>query len=391
MSCRAARRQPIEFRARACDPARAIRDPLAVTAELAIIVPTLNEVENVEPFVDALERALDGVAWEAVFVDDGSTDGTGARLDALAAAHDNLRVIHRAGRSGLASACCEGIEATAAPFVAVIDADHQYDEALLPDMLRAVRDEDAEIAIASRFAPGADAAAMASPWRERFGRWAGRASRLITRAPTTDPLSGCFVMRRALYDAVSPRLTGRGSKLLVDILTSLRRPVPVRDLAVVLRPRRSGASKTGVLAMLELLLLVLDKLFLGLIPTGFILYILVGLIGLAVHIALLGLLFRIVGLYFFVSQAVATIVAMTVNFHFNNVITFRDRRLSGRAAAGGLMTFYAACSIGAVINLAVAQFLFDRGLIWILAGISGAVVGAVWNYVMNATFTWKRR
>jgi len=362
-----------------------------VTAELAIIVPTLNEAGNVEPLVDAIDRVLDGVAWEAVFIDDGSTDGTVERLDAMAAARDDLRVIHRRGRSGLASACCEGIEATTSPVVAVIDADRQYDEALLPDMLRAVRDEDAELVVASRFAAAADATAMASPWRERFGRWSGRASRLITRAPTTDPLSGCFVMRRGLYDAVAPRLTGRGSKLLVDILTSLRRPVPFRDVPVRLRPRISGTSKAGVLAALELLLLVLDKLFLGLIPTGFMLYVLVGLIGLAVHISLLGLLFRIVGAPFFVSQAVATIVAMTVNFHFNNVITFRDRRLSGRAAAGGLMIFYAACSIGAAINLAVAQFLFDRGLIWILAGISGAVVGAVWNYVMNATFTWKRR
>jgi len=362
-----------------------------VTAELAIIVPTLNEADNVEPLVDGFDRALDGVAWEAVFVDDGSSDGTGARLDALAATRDDIRVIHRAGRSGLASACCEGIEATAAPFVAVIDADRQYDEAVLPDMLRLVRDEGADLVVASRFAPGAGAAAMASPWRERFGRWAGRASGLLTRSPTTDPLSGFFVIRRTLYDTVAPRLTGRGSKLLVDILTSLRRPVPIRDLPIILRPRQSGASKAGIRDALELLLLVLDKLFLGLIPTGFLLYVLVGLIGLAVHLSLLGLLFRIVGMSFFLSQAVATIVAMTVNFHFNNVITFRDRRLSGRAAVGGLMTFYAACSIGAAINLTVAQFLFDRGLIWVLAGFSGAVVGAVWNYGMNATFTWKKR
>jgi len=219
-----------------------------VTADLAIIVPTLNEADNVGPLVDAFDRVLADVAWEAVFVDDGSTDGTGARLDTLAAARDEVRVLHRRGRSGIASACCEGIEVTAAPFVAVIDADGQYDAAVLPDMLRAVRDEGAQLAVASRFAPGADAAAIGAPWRERCARWAGRASFLFTRAPTSDPLSGCFLVRRAVYDAVAPRLTGRGSKLLVDMLTSLRRPLPLRDLPVVLRPRRAGASKAGPLA-----------------------------------------------------------------------------------------------------------------------------------------------
>jgi dolichol-phosphate mannosyltransferase len=81
---------------------------------------------------------------------------------------------------------------------------------------------------------------------------------------------------------------------------------------------------------------------------------------------------------------------MTFNFLLNNVVTFRDRRLRGWRLASGLLTFYAACSLGAVINVSFAQSLFHLGLAWYIAGLAGMAVSSVWNYGVNLVLTWRR-
>ena len=107
--------------------------------ELAIVLPTLNERDNIAPMVERLEKALGPSGWEAVFVDDNSHDGTAEEARRIGQTDSRIRVIQRIGRRGLASAAIEGMCATAAPFVAVMDADHQHDPALLNDMLAAVK------------------------------------------------------------------------------------------------------------------------------------------------------------------------------------------------------------------------------------------------------------
>jgi dolichol-phosphate mannosyltransferase len=106
-----------------------------VAPELAIVIPTFNEAENIGPLVARLDAALAGLAWEAIFVDDDSPDGTGEIVRDIGKRRENVRCIRRVGRRGLASACIEGAAATAAPYIAVIDADLQHDESLLPKML----------------------------------------------------------------------------------------------------------------------------------------------------------------------------------------------------------------------------------------------------------------
>ncbi|MGB3378285.1 MAG: glycosyltransferase, partial [Allopontixanthobacter sediminis] len=99
------------------------------TLELALVLPTLNERDNLAPLVERIDAALAGIRWEAIFVDDNSADGTADEIRRLALADPRLRVIQRIGRRGLASAAIEGMCATAAPSVAVMDADHQHDPA----------------------------------------------------------------------------------------------------------------------------------------------------------------------------------------------------------------------------------------------------------------------
>jgi dolichol-phosphate mannosyltransferase len=165
--------------------------PAGHTPELAVIVPTLNERENIPLLLARLERTLADVRWEAVFVDDDSRDGTAELLQALAQTRRNVRYLIRVGRRGLASACIEGMLATAAPILAIMDADLQHDEAALPAMLRTIRDTDVDIVIGTRSAERSRAGL--SPVRDRISRIASLLSRLVVRAEISDPMSGFFM------------------------------------------------------------------------------------------------------------------------------------------------------------------------------------------------------
>ena len=148
-----------------------------------MVLPTYNERDNVASMIARLDEALDGIGWEAVFVDDDSSDGTAAEVRRFAAADRRIRMIQRFGRRGLASAAIEGMCATAAPVVAVMDADHQHDPALLPAMLNAIRGGECDIAVASRFAAGASTADWNDPARERASAVARMSSSSLKPIP----------------------------------------------------------------------------------------------------------------------------------------------------------------------------------------------------------------
>jgi dolichol-phosphate mannosyltransferase len=81
---------------------------------------------------------------------------------------------------------------------------------------------------------------------------------------------------------------------------------------------------------------------------------------------------------------------MTANFFLNNSTTHRDRRLKGGRIVYGLVSFYAACSLGAAINLRIAEALQKVGVDGLIAGACGLLIGAAWNYPVTAFFTWRR-
>ena len=360
----------------------------AARAELTVVVPTLNERGNVGPLVAALERALEGLSWDVLFVDDNSTDGTLEALAALAANSPRVRFIRRVGRRGLSSAVVEGMLATTSPYIAVMDADLQHDETIVRGMYDAVRAGDVDIASASRFLDSSEQEGL-SERREHLSRLGIALCRLIIKADLTDPLTGCFVVSRKLVDEVVERLSLRGFKILLDIFATSRRPLAYREFPMHFRKRLSGASKLDTLVSLEFLTVVADKLVGRWIPIRFVVFVVVGTLGMLVHIAILAAAYRGFAADFAVSQALATYAAMTVNFFVNNQFTYRDSRLRGLGLLGGLLSFVAICSVGAVVNVQIAKVLFEHGITWLLAGLLGAIVGSVWNYGVSSTFTWR--
>src|SRR5215472_11403681 len=362
----------------------------AAPVELAVVIPTLNERENIAALVDRLGTALAGIRWEAVFVDDDSPDGTADLVRELGQRHSNIRCVQRLGRRGLSSACIEGILASSAPFIAVMDADMQHDEALLPRMLATIKERKLDVVVGTRF--GANGSV--GDWqrsRVAISGLASRLARLVVKAELTDPLSGFFVIARVAFAATMRNLSGQGFKILLDIFASSPRPLAFAELPFHFRRRVHGESKLDTLVAWEYLTLLLDKLAGPVIPVRFLLFAIIGGLGVLTHLSSLWLAVYPLGISFTTGQGIATIIAMTGNFLLNNLFTYRDRRLRGLALATGLLSFYAVCGLGAAANVGIASHLFDANHSWWLAGLGGVTVGAVWNYAMSSFFVWRLR
>ena len=360
-------------------------DPLAVS----VVIPTLNERDNVLRLFDRLAAAMAGLEWEAIFVDDGSMDGTVEAVTHLSRTDRRARLISRVGRRGLSSAVIEGMMSSTAPVVAVIDADLQHDEGLLPQLVAAVDAGGFDLAVGSRYAAGGSLGDWSAP-REQISRVATRLAEIVTKASLSDPMSGFFAVRRDKVLVATPHLSGKGYKILLDLIASSPAPLRITELPYRFRPRDAGDSKLDALVVAEYLLLLAEKVIGPWLPVRLLMFLAVGATGLVVHLAALGLMLRVLALPFALAMSLATMMAMTSNFFLNNVFTYRDRRVRGWRMLGALLKFCLVCSAGAVANVAIADMVV-RSQPWWLAGAAGAIAGSVWNFAMAGIFTWSDR
>lgn len=356
--------------------------------DLTVVVPTYNERENLEELIGKVAAALEGIHWEIVFVDDDSPDGTAEAVFEISRREPRVRCIRRVGRRGLSSACIEGMCSSAAPYVAVMDADLQHDETILKGMYEKISSEDLDIVVGSRFTQGGSTGGLPG-FRVKMSKFATFLGSRLLRVKTTDPMSGFFMLRRPFLYEVIHDLSGKGFKILLDLFASARREVRFGELPYNMRARAHGESKLDSVVLWEYLLLLCEKTIGKLIPVRFIFFVAVGLFGTIVHLSVLGAALNF-GAAFVVGQSIAAFIAMTINFIFNNIFTYADKRLRGLRFVRGLFIFYLACAIGAVINLIVATYLYDNSLPWWVAGLIGAGVGSVWNYSITAQYAWSQ-
>jgi dolichol-phosphate mannosyltransferase len=380
----AASRKPTRLEPKGRDASPGVPGP-----ELSIIVPTFNEHDNIQELLRRVRACLPHAAWEVIFVDDDSPDGTADLVRTLAAEDNRVRCIQRIARRGLSSACIEGMLSSSAPFLAVIDADLQHDERLLPRMLEALKSDDTDIVVGSRYAAGGDIGDWKAS-RARLSRLATRISRTLVPAQLTDPMSGFFMMRREVFTEAQRRLSSLGFKILTDLFASSPRELRFKELSYSFGARHAGVSKFDSASAWDYAMLVLDKLVGRWVPVRFLAFSIVGSLGVLVHFAVLWLLFTGLKNTFVVSQAAAIGCAMTFNFSVNNLLTYRDRRLRGFRWVRGWITFLLACSLGALMNLGLASSLFRADHAWPVAALGGILVGAVWNYVATTFITWGR-
>ncbi len=364
----------------------------AITAPptLSVVVPTYREAANVPVLFERMKTALDGLPWEMIVVDDDSPDGTSNIAFKIASSDRRLRCLRRVNRNGLAGAVIEGWMASSADYVAVIDGDLQHDETVLPRMYDLLRSGAGNLAIGTRVRDGTEVGL--SPARQKLsdlGRWFFNH---IAGQPIADPMSGFFMVRREIVSRLAPRLSPDGFKILVDILLSASGELKLVEAPYRFRKRTAGESKLTTLVGLDFLGLVAHHASGGVLPVRFVLFALIGLVGLVVHILVLWICRAFAGPWDFqTDQLVATIVAMGSNFLLNNEITYRNLRYSGLGMIPGFLAFALACGVGALANINVASWLYNAHQTWWLSGVSGALLSVVWNYAASSNLIWRPR
>lgn len=366
------------------DPLLPLRGP-----EISVIVPTFNERENVVELTERIGASLHAFAWEVIYVDDDSPDGTAELVRQLAAKDSRIRCIQRMNRRGLSSACVEGMLASSAPYLAVIDGDLQHDERLLPQMLSELKHGDVDMVVGSRYTRGGGTGDWGAA-RIRLSKIGTRLSRTLVPDTLTDPMSGFFMVRRQSFEASVRKLSAIGTKILMDLFASSPQPLRFKELPYSFRLRQAGDSKLDSATKWEYAMLLLDKLFGHIVPVRFVAFCIVGALGVAVHFSILTLLLQLEHAGFLQGQATATVVTMTFNFALNNVLTYRDKRLRGIRWLRGWLSFNIACSLGACMNVGLATYLNQATGARYLAALAGITVGAVWNYMVTKRLTWSR-
>lgn len=218
--------------------------------DLTIVIPTLNERGNIAPLINALARNLALVEWEAVFVDDNSRDGTTEVVLELGRQDKRIKLLQRRNQRGLASACIAGMSAATGRYIVVMDADGQHDSSILPLMLRRFASEEVAMIIASRHLPGACMEKF-HPLRKFISAVGIRLCRCVSFTHVTDPLSGFFMIKNVVFCEIHHFLTGRGFKILPDILRNLPASCSVAEVPFSFGSRLHGKSKVGPLLTLQ--------------------------------------------------------------------------------------------------------------------------------------------
>ncbi len=355
--------------------------------ELSIIVPTYNEAENIPKLIELLSDTLSSINSEIIIVDDNSPDKTSDIARKIARQDARVRCIQRIRRRGLSSAVIEGFLASASPYLCVMDADLQHDENLIPDMLASLKQTN-DLVVASRYIENASTGTL-SEHRVKISQTATRLGNMILHHKLSDPLSGFFMLKRELFEKVNHKLSGKGFKILLDIVASADSRINIGELPYHMKSREHGESKLSVFVVWEFFSLLVNKLLGKYVPLKFMLFVAVGFTGVFVHMATLYVTNQLMQWQFIYAQSLSVFVAMTSNYFLNNAFTFNDSKHTGIFVFKGLISFYITCSLGTLINVSVATTANSQGMSWWLAGIAGAAVGAVWNFALSIAYTWR--
>jgi dolichol-phosphate mannosyltransferase len=356
---------------------------------LSIVVPTYKESKTVPILFERIMAALGDLPWEVIVVDDDSPDGTSNVAFGLAATDVRLRCLRRVNRSGLAGAVIEGWMSSSADFVAVIDGDLQHDEAILLAMYEALAEGSGNLVIGTRVRDASEG--TLSPARQRLSDLGAWFFRRVAGAAVSDPMSGFFMTQREIVSRLAPRLSPDGFKILVDvILSSGGGGLKIVEIPYAFRKRHAGESKLTPLVGIDFLGLVVHHATAGALPTRFVLFAMIGAVGLVVHVlALSAVLHWSKMMTFDAGQLFATVAAMASNFILNNEITYRPYRYRGLRKIAGFAAFALGCSVGAIANIDIASWLYKDNQTWWIAGLAGALLSVVWNYAVSTNLVWR--
>jgi dolichol-phosphate mannosyltransferase len=361
---------------------------------LSIVLPTFNEAANIGRIIERLSKLLDpeGIPYEIIVVDDDSPDETWRLATEAALIYTKVRVMRRLKERGLSTAVIRGWQAAKGEILAVLDADLQHPPEIVLGLLLEMA-KGAELVLGSRHIEGGGV----SDWslaRRILSRSAQMLGFLIlpeVMGRVSDPMSGCFMLKRSAISGV--HLEPTGYKILMEVLAR-GRVQWIREVGYVFRERDDGTSKVTSVIYIQylqhLLHLRLDLIF----ASRLFRFAVVGSSGVIVDMGLLFLLSdpRMLAFGLTRSKIVAAEMAIVNNFSWNDAWTFRDlasTQLSLRAKWRRFLKFNAICLIGLAFNVALLNVLFNFAhMNRYFANALAIVAVTTWNFTLNRKFGW---
>jgi dolichol-phosphate mannosyltransferase len=354
--------------------------------KLSIIVPTYNERENLPILAARIHDALSFLDYELVVVDDNSPDGTGELAEELAK-EKPIKVVHRQGKMGLASAVIDGFRHAQGDVLGVIDADLQHPPEKIPDLYRETGR--ADIVVASRYVEGGGM----EKWtltREVISRVAKIIPRFLFAKlrNVKDPLSGFFLFRKKVIEGID--LNPIGYKILLEILVKGNHNRVV-EVPYVFKGRERGKSSFNKTEQINYLRHLWRLMRSQRETERFVKFCLVGLSGVLVNLGLLTLLTEAADLHYVISGAIAIEASILSNFILNELWTFRDRRVfTPNRFVHRLLKFNLISLVGLGIQLGLLALLTEvAGLHYIFSALVGIAAASLFNFVFNKWWTWQ--
>ncbi|HUX09381.1 MAG TPA: glycosyltransferase family 2 protein [Terriglobia bacterium] len=359
---------------------------------VSIVIPTYKEAASIQEVLRRSGTALAqaGEEYELIVVDDNSGDGTAELAEELRG-ELHVRVLRRAGRLGLATAVVEGWKLAQGDLLGVIDADLQHPPEILGRLAAALRQSNADLAVASRYIAGGGT----TDWefRRRVISWGAThmaASVLpLKLSAVSDPMSGMFIVRASVVAGAD--LMPLGYKILLEVLAK-GRIEHVVEVPYQFEERTRGSSKLGPRQYVEYLAHLLQLS----ISTGqvraWLAYSLVGLTGAVLDIGLIYGLAGRAGAHAVWAVPLAVEAALLWNFMWNQNATFARRSRHASAKAGGasrLRLYQKVCLPGAILNVALTLFLASQGVGLVLAAAAGVVLDGAVNLLFNVPSIWR--
>lgn len=355
---------------------------------ISIIIPTYNERENLPIVLGRIKKSLVNHDHELIVVDDNSPDGTGEVAEDLSKEY-HIKVIHREGKKGLASAVIDGFKHAEGKILCVMDADLQHPPEKILALLNEIR-AGRDIAIASRYIKNGGI----ENWnvkRKIISKGAMILAQLLIPKVKSikDPLSGFFMIRRDVVNGV--KLNPTGYKILLEILVRGKYSHIV-EVPYIFEDRKMGNSNLNIKEYINYLthlywLAKAEGEVKRLFRFG-----LVGVSGIFINEGILYLLTEQVGLYYMISAVFAIQSAILNNFTFNHLWTFKDRREESVSILRRLGRFELVSMGGVAANLIILFILTSLfGIYYLISNLIAIVIAFSVNFSGNNLWTWRTK
>ena len=353
---------------------------------LSIVIPTLNEKDNIHTLIKQIDKVLKSAAdYEVIFVDD-STDDTPLLLERLSQTNPQVRYLHRDVNKGLASAVVCGFDLAKGDVVAVMDADLQHPPELLSAMFASIEDG-ADIVLPSRYIGEGESKGL-SPIRTLFSKSANMVGRIFLKSMknVSDPMSGFFMFRHSVIDGVDLRPIGW--KILIEIL-ALGNYDRVVEIPYTFEKRNAGQSKLNAGVMLQYLLHIISLAMRGEGMRSFATFSLVGFSGVIVDMLCYSAISTLWNVPLNLAVTLSACVAMITNYILNRNITWKRKK--SQQVLSEFLKYILVCCAGIGIKNVVVFLIAGTGMAGLWCNLCGILAASVANYIINDRWVFRSR